>query len=60
MLFRTGARDAADRQVRALLDQQRRPDDPWWAYWPADFRHLDARLTAMRESVRPGAPQAVR
>jgi tetratricopeptide (TPR) repeat protein len=52
LVFRAGDRAAADRQVRALLDQPKRPDDPWWTYWPADFRHLDARLSAMRESVR--------
>jgi tetratricopeptide (TPR) repeat protein len=52
LLFRRGDRDLADRQVQTLLGQSRPPDDPWWLYWPADYRHLESRLTAMRQEVR--------
>jgi len=56
LLFRRGERDLADRQVQTLFDRQKRIDDPWWVYWPADYRHLDARLTAMRSAVKSDAP----
>jgi tetratricopeptide (TPR) repeat protein len=52
LLFRRGDRDLAERQVQAMLEQTSRPDDPWWIYWPADYRHVGARLTAMRQEVR--------
>lgn len=52
LLFRRGDRDLADRQVQTLLGQSRPPDDPWWLYWPADYRYVESRLTAMRQEVR--------
>jgi predicted Zn-dependent protease len=56
LLFRRGERDLADRQVQTLFDRQKRTDDPWWVYWPADYRHLDARLAAMRSMVKSDPP----
>jgi tetratricopeptide (TPR) repeat protein len=60
LLFRRGERDLADRRVRALFDRQKRTDDPWWLYWPADYRHLDGRLTAMRSAVTSDESKGVR
>ena len=52
LLFRRGDRDLADKQVDALLNRQKRTDDPWWLYWPADYRYAEARISAMRANVR--------
>ncbi len=52
LLFRRGEREQADARVRALFEQPKKQDDPWWTYWPADYRHLNSRLAAMRELVK--------
>jgi tetratricopeptide (TPR) repeat protein len=52
LLFRRGDRDLADKRVEALLNRPTRTDDPFWLYWPADYRHADARVAAMRANVR--------
>ena len=36
--FRRGDKAAADQTVRQLLSRTAQPDDPWWEYWPGDFR----------------------
>ena len=50
--FRRGDRAAADQRVRQLLSRTAQPDDPWWEYWPGDFRLGPDLVRAMRESVK--------
>jgi tetratricopeptide (TPR) repeat protein len=51
-LFRNGERGEADRIVAALLDEVEVVSDPWWTYWPADYRHAAQLLAAMRNTQR--------
>jgi tetratricopeptide (TPR) repeat protein len=51
LLFRTGERAEADRLVTALMANQT-PDDPWWVYWPGDYRHGTQRIAEMRQALR--------
>ena len=51
LLFRQGQRDAAERLVKAVLSAEQ-PQDPWWIYWPADFRRAPALIASMRETVK--------
>lgn len=50
-LFRNGERGEADRIVAALLDEAEGAPDPWWTYWPADYRHAPRLLAAMRDAL---------
>jgi tetratricopeptide (TPR) repeat protein len=50
--FRQGAREQADRTVTQLLAQPGNSDDPWWNYWPGDFRRIDTLMNAMREAIK--------
>ncbi|HKW03627.1 MAG TPA: tetratricopeptide repeat protein [Vicinamibacterales bacterium] len=50
--FRRGDRAAADRNVGRLLSRTAQPDDPWWEYWPGDFRFGLDRVKAMREAMK--------
>jgi tetratricopeptide (TPR) repeat protein len=50
--FRRGDRAAADQAVNRLLGSTAQPDDPWWEYWPGDFRLGPDLVRAMREAVR--------
>ena len=50
--FRRGDRAVADQRVRQLLSRMSQPDDPWWEYWPGDFRRGPELVRAMRESVK--------
>ena len=43
---------AADQRVRQLLSRTAQPDDPWWEYWPGDFRLGPDLVRAMREGVK--------
>jgi len=52
LLFRTGERADADRLVSALMARAEPVSDPWWFYWPADYRYGVARLQAMREVLK--------
>jgi tetratricopeptide (TPR) repeat protein len=51
LLFRTGQRGIADQIVAELLGRTTQPDDPWWMYWPADYRRADDLMAAMRGAV---------
>ncbi len=50
--FRRGDRAMADQIVRQLLSRIAQPDDPWWEYWPGDFRFGADLMRAMREAVK--------
>jgi len=50
--FRRGDRAAADQRVGHLLGRTSQPDDPWWDYWPGDFRLGPDLVRAMREAVK--------
>ena len=50
--FRRGDRAAADQTVRQLLSRMSQPDDPWWEYWPGDYRHGRELVRAMREAMK--------
>jgi Flp pilus assembly protein TadD len=50
--FRRGDKAAADQRVRVLLSRMAQPDDPWWEYWPGDFRLGPDLVRAMREGVK--------
>lgn len=59
LLFRQGQRDVADRLVTALLENPTLAGDPWWMYWPADFRQAPQLLAAVRQAIQPpGAPDS--
>lgn len=51
LLFRTGQRGVADQIVAELLGRAGQPRDPWWSYWPADYREIDRLLAEMREAL---------
>lgn len=50
--FQSGQRDVADGMISALLVRPDQPDDPWWLYWPADFRYAGSLVLGMRESLK--------
>jgi len=52
LTFRQGDRAAADRMVQAVIDRPSQPSDPWWEYWPGDYRLGADLLRAMREAVK--------
>ncbi len=52
LLFRQGERARAGRLVEDLLNRPEKPDDPWWLYWPADFRYGPGLLQAMRQALK--------
>jgi tetratricopeptide (TPR) repeat protein len=52
LAFRQGARDEADRGISHMLTRPETAADPWWNYWPADFRRIDAVMNAMREALK--------
>jgi tetratricopeptide (TPR) repeat protein len=52
LLFRHGQRGESDQIVGQLLGRPTQPEDPWWMYWPADYRMADALIASMREAVR--------
>jgi tetratricopeptide (TPR) repeat protein len=52
LLFRQGDRARAGRLVEDLLNRPEKPDDPWWLYWPADFRYGPGLLQSMREALK--------
>jgi tetratricopeptide (TPR) repeat protein len=52
LLFRAGDRTEADRLMTALLARSQLVPDPWWFYWPGDYRFGTARIQAMREALR--------
>jgi tetratricopeptide (TPR) repeat protein len=48
--FRRGDKAAADHRVGQVLSRTLQPDDPWWEYWPGDFRLGPDLMKAMREA----------
>ena len=52
MLFLKGDRAEADRLVSGLLSRTEPVNDPWWLYWPADFRYGQVRMQAMRQVLK--------
>jgi tetratricopeptide (TPR) repeat protein len=52
LLFRSGERAEADRLMTALMARAQPVLDPWWFYWPGDYRFGAARIQAMREALR--------
>jgi tetratricopeptide (TPR) repeat protein len=51
LLFQTGQRGVAHQIVAELLGRANQPDDPWWMYWPADYRRADELMMRMREAL---------
>ena len=51
VLFRQGNRDQAERNIHDLLTRTQ-PLDPWWDYWPGDYRLSADLFRAMREAVK--------
>jgi len=52
LLFRHGQRDDADREIAAMLERAGSARDPWWMYWPADYRRAPALVVTLRNDVR--------
>jgi tetratricopeptide (TPR) repeat protein len=52
LLFKSGDRSAADHLAQELLTRTPRTIDPWWEYWPGDYRLGTGLVTAMREAVK--------
>ncbi|MFI5177599.1 MAG: tetratricopeptide repeat protein [Vicinamibacterales bacterium] len=52
LTLRQGDHVAADRMVQEVLRRSTTPDDPWWDYWPGDYRLGADLLRVMREAVR--------
>ena len=52
MLFRHGERDDASALTDRFLNNGKAPDDPWWEYWPGDFRMAPELVKAMREAMK--------
>ena len=49
--FRHGQREHAERLVQGVLTAHT-AEDPWWIYWPADFRRAPALIASMREALK--------
>jgi len=52
LTFRQGDRPAADHMVQMLIERESQPDDPWWEYWPGDYRLGLDLIRAVREAVK--------
>lgn len=52
LLFREGQRGVADQIVSELLGRAEQPEDPWWNYWPADYRNIRPLMAAVREALQ--------
>ncbi len=50
--FRNGERVEADQLVSSLMGRGQPAADPWWWYWPADYRVGASRIQAMREALK--------
>ncbi|MEZ5316089.1 MAG: tetratricopeptide repeat protein [Vicinamibacterales bacterium] len=49
--FRQGRGGVADRLMAQLLARPTPAQDPWWFYWPADFRYITGLVPAMRTGL---------
>jgi tetratricopeptide (TPR) repeat protein len=52
LLFRAGERAEADKLMSALVARTQPVIDPWWFYWPGDYRFGTARIQAVRAALR--------
>ncbi len=52
LLFKSGERAEADRLMSALMARTQPVPDPWWFYWPGDYRFGAARIQAVRAGLR--------
>jgi tetratricopeptide (TPR) repeat protein len=52
LLFRRGLRDDAGVIMENFLGRSDAQDDPWWSYWPGDFRLAERLAGAMREALK--------
>ncbi len=52
LMFRAGERLEAEQAVAALLSRTPPAPDPWWTYWPADYRRAGVLMQAMRGALR--------
>lgn len=52
LLFRTGERAEADKLMSALMARSQPVTDPWWFYWPGDYRFGAARIQAVRSALK--------
>ena len=52
LTFEQGDRTAADRLVNEVLQRPAPVPDPWWTYWPGDYRLAAELFKAMREAVK--------
>ena len=60
LLFRHGQRELADRLITQLLERPAPAADPWWLYWPGDYRNAAGYLAAARQAIVPANPAAKR
>ena len=52
LMFRAGERTEADRLMSGLVERAQPVIDPWWFYWPGDYRFGTARIQAVRAALR--------
>ena len=52
LAFRQADRQRADQLAHDLLSRQTPGDDPWWAYWPGDYRLGSELIRTLREGVQ--------
>lgn len=52
LLFRAGERAEADKLMSALMARSQPVPDPWWFYWPGDYRFGAARIQAVRSGLK--------
>jgi tetratricopeptide (TPR) repeat protein len=52
LLFKTGERADADKLMSALMARPQPVADPWWFYWPGDYRFGTARIQAVRSALK--------
>lgn len=49
---RRGRPAEAEVAVNQMLARTTLPLDPWWVYWPADYRHITTLLPAVRGAIK--------
>lgn len=52
LLFRQGDRARADQLARSVLVRHDEPADPWWEYWPGDYRLSAELLNGVRGAIQ--------
>jgi tetratricopeptide (TPR) repeat protein len=52
LLVRQGQHEPAEQLVTDMLTREPSPYDPWWRYWPGDYRMVDGLIAAMREAMK--------